>query len=132
MANAVMRGYPVDLIKSAYNDGYFLPVDNGFANSSVPHEFTGDTADHVLVAPQPGQRLVVKGVTILGDGNQGKVKIKRGNGVTILPAWFSAQNRAGASGALNVVLNPDEVVTVTATGRGQSETFVGVSYIELY
>lgn len=133
MSKPVINGYPVDLRVETSNDGHFVPTDNGFSNTSKPNEIVGNVTGQVLVAPTAGRKLVIKALTIIGDGNQGVVKIKRAGGVTVLPVYFSAQNRAGTSGSLNLRLNVDETLTVTATGRGTSdETFIGVSYIELY
>lgn len=133
MSEPVMRGFPDDLRRETANGGHFVPVDNGFSNDSKPAEIIGNVTGQVLVAPAAGRKLIIKGITIIGNGNQGEVKVKRAGGITVLPAYFSAQNRAGTSGSLNLRLNVDEPLTVTTTGRGATdETFVGVSYIELY
>lgn len=127
------RGLPVDLVQEMSDRSIHLAVENGARNASKPTTLIGDSPGQLLVEPTQGNRLVIKAITIIGDGNQGTIKVKRELGdVTILPAYFSAQNRAGTSGALNIVLEVDESVYVTAIGRGTSETFIGVSYLELF
>lgn len=133
MSKTLLTGFPAEILIENTSDEHAIATDNGSRNKSVPLTFTGDIASQDLVAPAAGRRLVIKGITIIGDGNQGTVKVRRGAGnVTILPVYFSAQNRAGASGSLNIVLNVNEKVNVTATGRAASETFVGISYVEIY
>lgn len=133
MGNEVMAGFPAGVLVKTVSGEVLLVVDNGYQNESKPALIIGNVANQVLVDPKPGAHLHIKGLTILGNGNSGDVKIKRGDGTILLPAYFSAQNRAGTTSALNINLNTDEVVTVTTTGRGASdETFVGVSYLELY
>lgn len=115
------------------SDKYAIATENGARNVSKPTTIVGNVTDLVLLAPAPGKHLIIKGITVVGDGNQGTVKIKRETGgVTILPVYFSAQNRAGTSGALNIELGVDERVLVTATDRGTSETFIGLSYVEYH
>ena len=111
-----------------------LITDNGGSNSSLPLLITGNATNRVLVEPSPGNVLIIKGLTIIGSGNQGKVYVERenGNGETniLLPAYFSAQSRAGASSALNVILEVDEKLILNTEDRN-GETFVGVSYVEV-
>ena len=130
----IVRNIINKIAKISASQEIFVATDNGYANKSEPLIFTGDLTQ-ALVTPAPGQRLDIKGITITGDGNTGTVFIKRQNGpankIVILPVWFSAQNRGGASGALNFTLDTDESIIVEATGRGSNQTFVGVSYIEL-
>lgn len=111
----------------------FFSVETGLANTSVSTLITGNVAGQIFITPSSADSfIIVKGITILGDGNQGKVYVKRsvGNKV-LLPTYFSAQNRAGTSSALNIVLNVGENVIIDTIDRGTSETFIGVTYIEV-
>ena len=115
-------------------DRWSLITDNGGSNSSLPLLITGNVTNRVLVEPSPGNMLIIKGLTIIGEGNQGKVYIERENGTSecnvLLPAYFSAQSRAGASSALNIILDMNEKLILNTTDRN-GETFVGVSYVEM-
>lgn len=111
----------------------FITTENGLFNKSVSTIITGDVTNQLFVSPQnTTSRIVIKGITVLGNGNQGEVFVKRTVGdKIILPTYFSAQNRAGTSSALNIVLEPQENIVITTTGRTTSQSFIGVTYIEI-
>lgn len=127
------RGFPLELMKRTINDGYFLVNDNSYSNVSEPVEITGNVTDQVLVSPSdPANQLVIKAITIVCEDQLGEVRVHGEDGKLYLPAYVSVQNRASASGALNIVLPPGESLLLSTIDRGAtSRTFVGVSYIEV-
>ena len=122
-----------EIVAEDHESRPFLVSSNGFYNESVPTLIVGNVTGQTLVAPSAGHKLTIKGITILGNGNSGDVKLKRSSDdAVILPGYFSAQSRANTSAALNIKLGVDEFVYVDTDSRGASdETFVGVSYIEM-
>jgi len=127
----VIKGFPRSLL--AHDARYYdaVPVEDGMLHQSVNKLFTGNLTDFVFVAPTTGNGIAVRGLTIQGEGNTGKVYLKRSsNGEVIFPAYFSAQVKGSPSSALNLVLEDDETITITTTDRGTSETFIGITYIE--
>lgn len=122
-----------EIVAEDHESRPFLVSSSGFYNESVPTLIVGNVTGQSLVAPSAGHRLTIKGITLLGSGNQGDVKLKRSSdGTVILPGYFSAQSRANTSAALNIKLGIDEFVYVDTDSRGATdETFIGISYIEM-
>lgn len=126
-----IRGFPNDLITDKIDGERFLKTEEGGGHISVPYEFTGNLNDYIMISPPNGYKLCIKGMLILGEGSAGVVKIKRSSdGSTLLPCHFSFLSKSSASNNLNLSLEEGENILITATDRGNSETFVGISYLE--
>lgn len=128
----IYKGFPSDIHGHDSRGFPMIASEFGLANKSKSHTFLGNLTGYELLAPASVNFLVLKGLTMLGDGNTGTVKVLRGsNSVCILPLYMSAQVRSSPSSGFNLVLNVNEKVLITSTGRGDtSETFVGISYLE--
>lgn len=129
----LVKGIPNTVFSRTVTGKDFMSMENGLQNISSSIIIAGNTTNQLFISPQTAtSRIVVKGITILGDGNQGTVLVKRVVGdKVILPTYFSAQNRAGTSSALNIVLEPQENIIITNTRRTTSQSFIGVIYIEI-
>ena len=113
--------------------GNAIPVDGTFNNLSKAIEVTGD-GTHTLIPAKADTQYWIKGITILGEGNSGEVRLlgtKDGSATLLLPLYISAQNKGNTTGALNLKLDENTPITFTTTGRSTNKTFVGVSYIEV-
>lgn len=127
MSEYVLKGYPEECVGDSTTGAYNkLATDR---TKSLSREFVGDLSE-VFITPAVGNRLIIKGVTLHGNGNAGSVKLISGVRI-ILPLYFSNSSRVGTSGALNIELAVNETASILATGRGANTTFVGVSYIEV-
>lgn len=92
-------------------------------------ELTTDATNQVILSPPTGKRLRLQVLLICAKGNQGEVKLFRSSDtVTILPLDISTSNKTNTSNELNMLLNVDETVKVTTTGRGSNWTFIGIGY----
>lgn len=129
--NSVGLNNSLVIYDSDFHDA--LAVQDNVLNRSKSYLFIGNVTDYEFLIPKSGCYIVVKGITIIGDGNTGNVKLFRElNDQCILPAYFSAQVKNSASSALNIILGVNEKLLVTSVGRGDtSESFIGVSYIEI-
>jgi hypothetical protein len=113
--------------------GSAVPVDGTFNNISKAIEVTGD-GTHTLIPAKANTQYWVKGITILGNGNSGEIRLlgtRESVSTLLLPLYMSAQNKGNTSGALNLKLDENTSITFTTTGRSTNKTFVGVSYIEV-
>ena len=124
---SVIQGYPSNLIGNTPKGSFNRSASD--ATESESKEFTGDLKE-VFITPQSGNRLIIKGVTIIGDGNSGTIKLVSGDRI-ILPLYLSNFSRSGTSGALNIELETDQSISILAEGRGTSISFAGVSYLEV-
>lgn len=128
----VISGLPTIVLKKSFQDGTAVKVETNCINTSVSIEFSGDLTAYDIVVPSAGNRIVVKGMTIIGDGNVGTIKISRSiNGATILPCYMGVRATQSASSALHLELLPDEKIQINTTQRGDNETFVGITYTEI-
>ena len=112
---------------------YWLALINKGKYEKKPVNFIFNTnvTNQVLLTPASGKRIRLQVILITGEGNNGNVFIYReSNATTILPLWFSNSNKNNTSNELNMLLNVDEKVTVTITGRGGVGTFIGLGYTE--
>jgi hypothetical protein len=127
-------GFPRSVISETTEGMNALGVETGFTNNSKPTLIIGNVLNQVLLAPSTGRKIILKGISILGNGNTGTVKVTReSNGEIILPGYFSAQGKPSTSPAFNFRLDTDEKVLVTCVDRqATDETFIGLSYIEVY
>lgn len=108
-----------------------LSVDNSSHFCSKPTMITGDVTGQVVLTPEVGDRIVIKGLTTTTEG-VGDVLLKRSSdGAVILPIFGSKYTGATTSGALNIQLGSGEEVYVDITGNNGNRTFIGISYIEL-
>ena len=128
--NTLSHGFPNN-VRRKCNGTDFLVVDNSFANKSQPFTFEGNITDGILIQGKEGLRIFIKSIVILGTGSQGTVYVKQGSdSKVILPAYFSQFSRASTSGAFNFPLEYGESLKVSIEGRGEQETFIGISFIE--
>lgn len=121
-----------EAIESVKNDGSFVVVDTTFSNESKAIEVTGNVTQDLLPA-KTGISYRIKGITILGDGSGGDIRLygTRGGVITLLlPLYMASSNRGATSSALNIKLDVNTKVYFTTTGRNANASFVGVSYIE--
>ena len=119
-------------IHSAKNDGVFVSVDTTFSNESKGIEVTGNVTQTILPA-KINTSYRIKGITILGDGSGGDIKLfgTIGGVITLLlPLYMAASNRGATSSALNLKLDTNTSVYFVTSGRATNASFVGVSYIE--
>ena len=124
-------GFPSKVILHDTRHFDSLSVENGAMHVSKALTYTGSQSGIVFLTPSTGKALCIKGITILGNGNTGIVKLLRSsNNNCIYPAYFTAQVKGSPSSAFNLVLLPNEYVILDLVDRGTSETFVGVTYIE--
>ena len=131
MSNYVYNGFPSTLIVHNSDMYNCVPAENGLLHKSTSIIFTGDKTSYEFIVPASGNRITIKGITIIGEGVSGVIKLTRSsNGLCILPCYMSSRNTETASGALNIKMGVDEKILITTTDRGSNETFVGVSYIE--
>lgn len=132
MGDFVFKGLPSDLVSRTSDDGYGLITADGVLNKSKSYLFTGDITNYTLITPSVGNFLIIKGITIIGDGVSGAIKLFRSsNNQCILPCFMSSHNSASTSNSLNLRLNVNESLYISTTGRGALESFVGVSYKEM-
>jgi len=99
---------------------------------SIPFMFDGNISNVLLLRPDSGKRLVVKGMTISGNGDAGVVKITRSSdNACILPYYFDNKTGGKTSANLNLILKSNEAVLITTKNRENFETFVSISYLEI-
>lgn len=126
-----IKGVPNDIITDRINGERYIKTEEGCGHISYGHEFIGDLSDFVMITPTPGHKIYIKGITILGDGVSGIVRLKRSSdGKTILPCYFSAHNHASTSSDLNFEILETESILIDTDSRGSVYSFVGVSYLE--
>ena len=131
----VKRGFP-DGLQRKSNGVDFIVVDNSYTNKSKPCLFEGNK-EETIIEPQEGRTIYVKGINIIGQGNQGKVYVKRtdpeeGETDKILVCYFAQGTRSSTTGAANIKLKENEKIKIETVDRdSSSETFVGISYIEV-
>lgn len=132
-SSGVFKGLPNGVMSQNWLGSQAIKVENNCLHTSVPLLFTGNVTEQVLVAPTNGDRVVIKAMTVVCEGNTGTVKIYRElDDTLVLPVYVTVQGRGGTSSSLNLVLEPSEKLYVTTTGRGTNdETFIGVTYLEL-
>jgi hypothetical protein len=111
------------------NGNAVLTTEDGYYNISTPKTIVGNGTE-TLIEGVAGKKIIIKGITILGDGNAGSVKIVA-DGVTYLPCYFSAQNKAGVSAQARIQIPENTDVEAVLVGRGTSETFIGITYYRL-
>lgn len=104
-------------------------TDVSFNTRSTSNEFTGDTT--ILKTPASGKYYIVKGILINGSGNQGTCRITGDSGRVLLTCDFSNSVKEGTGSNLNIIMNADEKITITATDRGANRTFVGLTMAEM-
>ena len=120
-------------IHSAKNDGNFVVVDATYSNESKAIEVTGNVTQELLPA-KAGASYRIKGITILGDGSGGDIRlygIRGGVATLLLPLYMASSNRGATSSALNIKLDTNTSVYFTTSGRSSNASFLGVSYIEV-
>lgn len=120
-------------VVSCLNNGNFLVVDHSHSNISTPITVVGNIVQ-TLITGVAGQQIVIKGITISGEGDAGVSTVERENGsqVVILPLYQTKQSNTQPSSAMNLVLDDGESVIIRTVGRGVAEeTFFGISYIIL-
>ena len=99
---------------------------------SIPFMFDGNVSNMLLLRPDSGKRLLIKGMTIGGNGDIGVVKITRSSDdACILPYYFDNKTGGKTSANLNLILKPNERVLVTTKNRENFETFIGITYMEI-
>jgi hypothetical protein len=128
----LLNGFPEELL-NRHSGLLVMATDAGMRNKSKALEVTTD-ATTTLIQAKEGVSYIVKGITVICDGNQGLVEVRgtvEGANTLLLPSYVSVQSRANASGALNLKLDENTPITFTTIGRGASKTFVGVSYVEV-
>lgn len=131
MDDFVVKGFTRKaLYKNTSNWGVSVTED-GLAHKTKVISFNDDVNELELIAPRVGYQLIIKGLTIIGNGNTGFVKVNRGDDTAVLPIYFTVQNFASLSSGLNLELEVDEKLTVTSNLRGTNETFIEVSYLEV-
>lgn len=122
------------------NSSLFV-TDNPQITFSKGNIFMADQAQTTLIQPSTGKKLLIKGITMETEGNNGVITLKRGNGVpldpevntdVVLPLYASVQNKATVSGEISLLLDIDETLDLEIDGIGSNETFVGVSYREIW
>ena len=110
------------------NGNNVLVVEDGFYNQSLPTTVIGNATTEILEPCGDGMCMVVKAITITGDGNTGTAKVKVGNTV-VLPLYFTVQNKVMTSAGLRLKVEAGEAITVITESRGETnETFVGITY----
>lgn len=132
--NGVYNGFPKGAMGQNWLGNQAIKVENNCLHTSTPFLFTGNVTEQVLVAPPTnGDRIIIKAMTVVCEGNTGEVKIYRElDDTLVLPVYVAVQNRGGVSSSLNLVLDPAEKLYVTTTGRGATdETFIGITYLEV-
>lgn len=94
------------------------------------YALVGNTTQAYEIVPPSGGYLIVKGMYISGEGNNGKSTIEGSTGRILLPLYHTIQNQATPSGRTNIKLDVDETILLRTTGRVvTNETFFGVSVI---
>ena len=131
-SNFVKKGMPDDIFMDNYKGEVAVKTEDTL-NQSSPTTIIGNVTSQQLLTPTNGDRIVVKAMIILAEGNTGTVKIERSSdGATILPCYVTVHNHASTSSALNLVLESGESISVTTEGRGATdESFIGISYLEI-
>lgn len=132
MESMSYNGFPNEVI--AHNADYkaCVSVETDLINDSNSHLFTGDLTNYMLVTPPTEHKLYIKAITIVGDGVTGTVKVFRQTGnKCILPCYMSSKNSQSTSNRINLKLDINEGVYITTTSRGTSETFVGITYVDV-
>ena len=110
-----------------------ISVEDGYHHTSLPTEITGNTdGDITLITASENEIIIIKGILIIGNGNQGTAKVIGADDQTLLPCYFSLFNRAATSQNLRIQLDSGKHVKLRASGRGSSdETFVGITYYKI-
>ena len=126
-------GIPDSVIGTNSDGQQALRILDNCMFKSVSVIVTGDVTEQEFVTHSNGNRIIVKGITIVGEGNTGEAKIFRSsNDQCILPVYFAVGARSSTSSALNIVLDIGEDLYITTTDRGSgNETFFGISYLEV-
>jgi hypothetical protein len=124
----LLYGYPKECV-SGYAGGSFTKISSD-ATISRSIEYTGNV-DEVFITPSPGNRIIVKGITVHTEGVSGDVRVISGDTV-IMPLYVANTSRVNGSSAMNILLDVDATIDVVAAGRGDANrTFVGISYLEV-
>ena len=84
-----------------------------------------------FITPPAGNQIVVQSVYISTEAASGEARIEFTNGEEILPLFIDNRNKV-AAGDFNQVGAVDDTVTLVVEGtNGSSDTFFGVSYLEI-
>ena len=131
--NGVYNGFPKGAMGQNWLGNQAIKVENNCLHTSVPTLIVGNVTEQVLVAPTNGDRIIIKAMTVVCEGNTGEVRIYRElDDTLVLPVYVTVQARGATSSSLNLVLEPAEKLYVTTTDRGETnETFIGITYLEV-
>ncbi len=105
-------------------------VDSELFNVGKSQEITGN-ADIVdfIPAPVTGKRLLVKGLLIHGEGNNGETHIESSDQSRhLLTLYHANSSNLTPSGEVNLVIPSGQGVRVRTISRNVSKTFIGISY----
>ena len=116
--------------ENTLNNVKALSVDTALHKFSKSTRLTTNTST-VFITPSAGNQIVVQSVYISTEAVGGEARIEFTNGEEILPLFIDNRNKV-AAGDFNQVGAIDDTVTLVVEGtNGTSDTFFGVSYLEI-
>jgi len=91
-------------------------------------EFVGDNTLNGFIQPAANERIIVKGMLISGDGNNGITRITTSTGKVLLALYHSVNAQLSPSGRTHLILEVGEEINIVSSSRGPTNnTFVGIS-----
>ena len=132
MTDFIYSGLPEGVVYTGVDGEQFISNIPNLNNISKSFVYKTNITNQIVISPSSVEKQIeILGITLIGSGSSGTVKLTKLNGDCVLPMYISVQARASASGSLNVKLPVGESLYITITSlQASTEVFVGVTYFE--
>lgn len=111
-------------------DGDKISVIPNVYNVSDSEVFSTNVVDFDFATPEEDTFIIIKGISVYGEGNSGTVEIKS-SGEVVSKMTFTSSDKRFILDNINYKLEDNANISVTITGRSSVETFVGITYINV-
>ena len=116
------------LIKNLKSGAEALKVETQCIESTFTEEYTTNQTEQEIITPSPGNRIVVKDVSMHTKANSGTVSLDF-NGTKVSRLYSSVNNRFSPS-VSSIIGGVDEPLVLNST-TGDNELFISINYVEV-
>ena len=116
------------LTENLKNGAEALKVETQCIESTFTEEYTTNQTEQEIITPSPGNRIVVKDVSMHTKANSGTVSLDF-NGIKVSRLYSSVNNRFSPS-VSSIIGGVDEPLVLNST-TGDDELFISVNYVEV-